>query len=140
MAFYLGKNKICTVLMRGANSNDDGVKCVRGTVIVDDDGVVTFPELDFTPKLFAVWNIMELQWDDEGADWPCFNGTMLFAVYTDLGWVAQASKSNSGDAYIANATYDLGPDTITYDGYVYKYKVDYSGSMTGTELNYVIYG
>jgi hypothetical protein len=143
MALYLGKDKVCPItLQKSASQPDGGIKCVRGTAIVDEDGVITFPELEFTPTIFAVWNITRSQWNDESADWPCFNGAMLFAVYTDLGWVAQATKAGSGDAYIANATYEIGPDTITCSNNVYKYKVDYSHNMgmVNTELNYVIYG
>jgi hypothetical protein len=52
MAIYLGGQKVGAILTNKVFPNS-----LTGTAISDDDGIITFPELNFTPKIITVWNV-----------------------------------------------------------------------------------
>lgn len=115
MALYLGKEKIAPILKGGAASNS--VKYITGTATTDEHGIITFPELDFTPTMITVWNIEESDFEDPDAEYSCYNGVLVCAILINDIWIAQVAKSDSGSAYISNATYDTwgsGNSAIEY--------------------------
>lgn len=154
MALYLGSKKVGVTIPRGDSSG--GIHCVTGTVTSDEYGVITFPELDFTPTMITVWNIVEIdekanieedggEWDDSYTQYT-YNGVMLLAVHHNGQWFSQVANSNSGQSYISNASYDYygGGAAIEFDGSIYTYAVDrgIAGdyALGSTEFNYAIYG
>lgn len=155
MALYLGKEKIAPILKSDAASNS--VKYITGTATSDEYGVITFPELDFTPTMIAVWNVVEIdqkanaeedgeEWDDSYTQYT-YNGVMLLAVYHNGQWFSQVANSNSGQSYISNASYGYydGGAAIEFDGNVYIYNIDKgvinnNYSLGDMEFNYAIYG
>lgn len=143
MALYLGREKMAPILKGGAVSNS--VKYITGTVTSDEDGIITFPELDFTPTMITVWNIEESDFEDPDAEYSCYNGVLVCAILINDIWIAQVAKSDSGSAYISNATYDTwgsGNSAIEYVNGQYQYHIDYSQNLlfANTEFNYAIYG
>lgn len=155
MALYLGREKMAPILKGGAVSS--GISCATGTVTSDEYGVITFPELDFTPTIITVWNVVEIdqkanaeedgeEWDDSYTQYT-YNGVMLLAVYHNGQWFSQVASSNSGQSYISNASYNYydGGAAIEFDGNVYIYNIDKgvinnNYSLGDMEFNYAIYG
>lgn len=96
MALYLGNEKLNVVFTKSAGSNDS-VRCVQGTVVSDANGVVTFPELDFTPSVIAVWNITQVEnGDGETSVRYLYTGVMLMAINRDGYWISQGLADGSG--------------------------------------------
>lgn len=142
MALYLGRNRVCPVI------GGSGAKCLKGTVVSDDNGIVTFPELTFTPNVITVWNITEVDNEGGSVDY-LYEGVMLMAVrYDGDYWISQGLHDNSGSVYISNATADFG-SCIYEDGNVYSFRLSRAGSpdqhedtsydLTNTVFNYAIY-
>lgn len=143
MALYLGTEKIAPIVQVSTN-------CKTGVVTSNDNGIVTFPALNFTPNLIAMWNVQQTAND---GDVPyLYTGVMLFAINQNGYWISQAVVSESGGAYIANGTATGGtgeffPDKpsscISVDGNVYSYQIARSAGnpeFTNTEFHYAIYG
>lgn len=100
-----------------AGGTTSGINCATGIVTSDDYGVITFPKLDFTPTMITVWNIEESDFEDPDAEYSCYNGVLVCAISINDIWIAQITKSDSGAAYISNATYDTwgsGNSAIEY--------------------------
>lgn len=150
MALYLGSEKLELAIAEYSNSSS---LCLTGTAISDSNGVVTFPQLDFTPKLIAVWNItkrdLKAEAEANGEDWDdsytqyIYNGSMVFAVYQDGVWVSQGLTGMSGEVFISNATFDSGSG-ISVNNNTYSYRImrnTQDGEVVANELfNYAIYG
>ena len=153
MALYLGSEKLGVTIpvSVGGSDSSSGVPCATGTVVVDDGGTLTFPELDFTPNLIAVWNIttrdLKAEAEENGEDWDdsyvryVQEGLMLFAIYNNDVWVSQITKMGSNEAYISNESFNIG-SAISVSNNQYHYYIDDSGSdeFIGAEFNYAIYG
>ena len=58
MAVYLGSQKVGVTI--GPIKADSGVKCMRGTATSDENGIVTFPAVEFTPSMLAIWNVKQI--------------------------------------------------------------------------------
>lgn len=150
MSLYLGKQPLdITVAKIGT-----GVQCATGTVVIDDDDKATFPRLDFTPTLIALWQMstMDLKADAEerGDEWEddfvryVQEGVMLFAIYHNGEWCVQATDSHSNGTYISGESWDGAREKCVQvrDG-IYTYKLNYRGSnvaFAGETFNYAIYG
>ena len=160
MALYLTREKLAT-------AQSGGTKVATGTVISDNEGRVTFPKLDFTPKFIAVWNIKEIDEredaEEDGEEWPDdyeilyrYEGIMLFAFYDGKQWMSQIARSSSSTAYISNSSYGVpngynppyGAIAVSVnDKGQYQYQL-YNGNLfyqpdqdfVNTEFNYAIYG
>lgn len=153
MALYLGSEKLAItthkIFERGIVSDN----YASGTVISNSDGVITFPELDFTPIFIAVWNLklidLKAEAEENGGDWEddfvryIHKGIMLFAVYQDGIWVTQSLHTQSGSMYISNESHSYG-SSITQNGNVYVYDLNNRNDQTHTGVNeeftYVILG
>jgi hypothetical protein len=121
--------------------------------VANDDGIVTFPELSFTPTLIAVWNAekydLKAEAEANGDEWDpsCMPvtvvGFMVFAVYKDDIWITQGLRSESGEAYISNQTADARSG-VTVDGNTYSYRImrhtNDGGLIAGEVFNYAIFG
>lgn len=157
MALYLGNQKVCPIIYKEIQNNQ-----LTGKIMSDNNGIITFPALDFEPKLIAVWNVVRYQNGDgiEMAE-SLITGVMLFAVYTADGWVSQGLTGNSGGVYITNASAEGGtgesfPQSsssgISINNNIYSFQLaryyDIAGRLenaeyydiTNTEFNYAIYG
>ena len=151
MALYLGEKKVSPVLHKEQ-------RCAKGKIMSDENGVITFPKLDFTPKIITVWNIAMYDWT-KSDDWEdgmipyTYDGIMIFAVNHNGIWISQIPHSNSGSVTISNSSY-VG-DALTFESGRYCYNLtlragvfdDYEHSQYGmayntanTEFNYAIYG
>ena len=151
MALYLGTQKVS--LMSYANLSSGHSNYITGTAMSNDDGVVTFSELPFIPKIIAIWNIVEkdlkAEAEQEGQEWEegyvqyIYEGIMLFAIYQDGTWVSQGMGHGSGEAYISNASVSYG-SCVTSDGNTYYYRIsrdENDGHKYGnTTFNYTICG
>lgn len=162
MALYLGSNKVSASIAQNTNSVNNGINCVRGTVISDSQGVVTFPELDFTPSLITVWNITRVENGDGVNDvLYLYEGLMLMAINNNGYWISQGVTDNSGEVHITNATAMAGtgeffPENassgISVNGNIYSYQLGRVSSVANTYdndsyfdltnkvFNYAIYG
>lgn len=143
MALYLGTEKIAPIIHAGTN-------CKTGVATSDNNGIVTFPALNFTPSLIAMWNVQQ---EANDGDVPyLYTGVMLFAINQNGYWISQAVESSSGTTYIANASATGGtgeyfPDapasSISINGNVYSYQIARATNFpefTNTEFHYAIYG
>lgn len=111
MALYLGNQKVS--VRAGAIS---GPKYAVGTVVSDDNGIVTFPKLDFTPKIITLWNVgvtdLAAEWNPDEGNFPddyiryMHSGTMLMAINIDGHWVSQGLMDTSGGVNITNSTFN----------------------------------
>lgn len=161
MSLYLGNQKVCPIIYKENKMNQ-----LTGKIMSDDNGIITFPVLDFEPKLIAVWNVTQVdQWEEgtsvEFAIQYLTTGVMLFAINIDGRWITQSLINNSGGVYIANASAEGGhvypndqeyaPSNIGFDGNNYYYYLhrrsnsldgleDSIYDITNTEFNYAIYG
>lgn len=153
MALYLGEQKVGMGFVGRVEIPVPTGNYASGTAVADDNGVVTFPELGFTPKLIALWNVyqrdLKEEAEAEGWDWEedwvryVHSGFMLFGIYQDDTWVTQALTSNSGEALISNETWSAGP-AVSVSNNRYSYSVakleQYSDYFAGETFNYVILG
>jgi hypothetical protein len=148
-----------------AGGTTSGIQYTTGTLMSGSDGVILFPELNFTPKMITVWNIvgkdLKAEAEAEGGEWDdsyvryVHDGIMLTAMYIDdETWVSQVVVGSSGETMI-NASADLDQDgeasnypygecAIHFDGKNYYYRL-YRGAgapecVAEVEFNYVIYG
>lgn len=162
MALYLGSEKVSATL---GGSLPSGIKCVTGTATSDNYGIVTFPELDFTPAMIAVWNVKKIDWAEKDEDWDGTKvqythvGVMLMAINQNGTWISQGIMDNSGGIQITNSSGKGGTQEflptesasgISVNGNVYSYLLcRYSDQIfgengnhdiTNTEFNYAIYG
>ena len=160
MALYLGREKMAPILKGGAVSS--GISCATGTVTSDEYGVITFPELDFTPTMITVWNVekrdLKAEAEEGGEEWDdscvryVYDGLMLMAINQEGVWISQGLCGGSGEVNITNAsatggTQEFLPEEsssgISSNGNVYSYMLGrYNGYGMGAniELNYAIYG
>ena len=165
MALYLGSERVgVTLVKRGTGGS--GVKYASGKVTSDENGVVTFPKLNFEPNMIVVWNVnmrdLGENYEEENGepfpeDWVryVYEGTMLFAIKQNSVWISQGMGGNSGETHIANASYNGGTgefrpqDTsssgISINDGIYSYQLcRYTGEaddrIIDTEFNYAIYG
>ena len=149
MALYLGGKKLGATISRGKSD----IHCATGTVQANNSGVLTFPELSFTPTMIVVWNVKQrdlkaeaeaegIQW---GQDWVRYihSGIMLFAVYQDNTWVSQGLATESSGMFISNETYEAGSN-VSFANNRYSYRVLRDNEQTqeydGDTFNYAIYG
>jgi hypothetical protein len=143
MALYLGTEKIAPIVNGGTN-------CKTGVATSNSNGIVTFPALNFTPSLIAMWNVQQ---EVNDGDVPyLYTGVMLFAINQNGYWISQAVESASGGAFIANGTATGGtgeffPDKpsscISVNGNIYSYQIAREADhpeFTNTEFHYAIYG
>ena len=158
MALYLGSEKLGVTIPVpvGGSDGSSGVHCATGVVTVDDDDIIRFPELDFDPTLIAVWNVTERdlkeEAEDEGEEWNedyvqyVQEGLMAFAIYDSNieEWIVQVLKGGSGQAYIANESFQMAGDNIPVymeaNGYCYNLDPFGDEGIAGMEFNYAIYG
>lgn len=135
---------------------------LRGVATTDNDGILTFPPLDFTPNAILVWNVEEIDngddtWEpDSGYVRYTIEGTMLMAIRENGKWISQCMTNNSGAVYITNASAEGGtgeflPESsssgIFEDGNIYSYQVgcyppiehENGQDFSQMEFNYVIY-
>lgn len=147
MALYLGSNKVGVTIPRTPNQ-------LTGTVTSDSNGIVTFPELSFTPKIIALWNItkedLKISAEEDGEEWDdtyaryVYVGSMLFAFYQDGLWISQGFMDNSGSVNISNASVS-GGSCVSVNENIYSYRLGRYSSLLGdnianTTFNYAIYG
>lgn len=153
MALYLGEEKLATsntiyVEMPVPTSN-----CKSGIVTSDEDGIVTFPELDFTPNLIALWSVKKVDLKAEaeaaGDEWEdgwlqyMYVGCMFMGVYHDNTWITQSAASESGTMFISNESFSVGSMVSVEDGrYTYRLARDISDRhcFADVTFNYAIYG
>lgn len=167
MALYLGSEKIgnTALLTKVITKEVGGAKVATGTVTSDENGVVTFPELDFTPNMITVWNVGVTQEKDDDGSYELWDGIMLMAVNQNGYWISQGVGQNSGEIWITNSTAENNQgenkpqDQRAYsgvysaDGKVYSYTLlrhqlqsaldYYDGELkdlTNATFNYAIYG
>lgn len=142
MALYLGTEKIAPIIHAGTN-------CKTGVVTSDNNGIVTFPALNFTPNIITVWNIDQV--DNDGDVPYLYQGVMLMAVNNKGYWISQCVADNSGTVYLSNASAEGGtgeafPDapasSISINGNIYSYYLTRGNNadLSNTEFNYAIYG
>lgn len=154
MGLYLGSDKVSAVITKNTSS-DSGIKRVQGTITSDANGVITFPELNFTPSIITVWNITRVENGDGVYDAGyLYEGIMLMAINNNGYWISQGLTNNSGGVYITNASAEGGtgeffPESsssgISVNGNVYTYQLARynNGEVDGlanVEFNYAIYG
>lgn len=165
MAVYLGSERVGVTLLK-KNTSASGVKYAGGKVTSDENGVVTFPQLDFKPNMIVVWNVsvrdLSKNYEQEnGEPFPTdyvryvYEGTMLFAINQNGVWISQGMGGNSGETHITNASYNGGTgefrpqDTsssgISINDGIYSYQLSRYGDQVDnriidTEFNYAIYG
>lgn len=164
MALYLGSQKVGITTLRGGSSG--GINYASGKVTSDDNGVVTFPQLDFTPTMIVVWNVsvrdLSENYEEENGepfpeDWVRYlhQGIMLFAINQEGMWISQGIRGNSGDTNITNSSWDGGTGEFKPQGYsssgvsindgIYSYQLcrftgEVEDYIMNTEFNYAIYG
>ena len=163
MAVYLGSERVgVTLVKRGTGGS--GVKYASGKVTSDENALVTFPKLDFTPKMIVVWNVELIDYAElDGVDpseWPddmvryFHNGVMLIAIYIDGKWVSQGISESSGGVYITNesasgGTMEFFPTSTSsgisindgvYSYLLCRYRGQHLDEIADTEFNYAIYG
>lgn len=162
MALYLGSEKLGVTIPVSVGGSS-GVPCATGTIVSDENGVITFPELDFTPKIIAVWNVeqvdlMELQggteWDESSVRY-IQRGIMLLSVFDKNMWFSQVMYSNSDSmvASISGESADLDGDyeadnlplgalaiSVVDNRYRYHLHRRTVDEVANTEFNYAIYG
>ena len=137
---------------------------LRGIAETDENGILTFPPLDFTPNVILVWNVEEQDhgdgtWDpDDGYVRYTIEGTMLMAIRENGKWISQGALESSGAVYITNASATGGtgeflPESsssgILENGNIYSYQigryptgheyVEHVPDFSYLEFNYVIY-
>ena len=153
MGLYLGGEKFAGVITRIVNSSTDSTNSLSGFTQSDENGIITFPELNFTPKLIAVWNInrRDLKAEAEaGEDWDeslvrfVYEGFMVFAIKSQGVWISQGLTQNSGEVYISNASYSFGSCVSVQDN-IYSYRLGRdnetsSSFFANADFNYIIYG
>lgn len=152
MSLYLGSDKLSLAISSFSNADESASGYVTGVAISDSDGVITFPELSFTPTMIAVWNVRQLdlkeQAEANGEDWEdgyvryVHEGTMLFAIYQDNTWVSQGLTGMSGQVFISNHTRDFG-SCVSVDNGIYSYRLSrYPGDSDGANelYHYIICG
>lgn len=156
MALYLGKQKVSAKV--GVRfTPKDSLHYATGTIMSDDNGVITFPELGFTPKIITIWNVSQRdlaeEWEEANPDedYPedycqySFEGTMLMAVNIDGTWISQGLSDDSGSVAITNASWNgvnhtsNSPATgITFNDGIYSYYLNrhYTEDFAGKENTY----
>ena len=152
MPLYLGSEKVDFTISK-VSVVDTGAQCATGTVVVDDDDTVTFPCLDFTPTLIALWNIssvdLKAQVEENGEEWDdafiryVHKGVMLFAVCQDGEWYIQSVQHHSSGSHISGESWDgMRNKCVKQNNGVYSYKLNHrgSGEFTGETFHYAIYG
>ena len=164
MAVYLGSERVGVTLVK-KGTGGSGVKYASGKVTSDENGVVTFPKLDFTPNMIVVWNIKLIDYAElDGVDpseWPddmvrfVHDGVMLTAIYINGKWVSQGLAESSGGVYITNESASGGTGEffpnysssgISIDDGVYSYLLcryknsEHLEAVANMEYNYAIYG
>lgn len=137
-------------------------RVVTGTITSNEEGVLTFPEFDFTPKMFTVWNVKdrdlkeEHEWEGNEEEWDeswvryTQEGILLTAVYTDGKWVSQSVLNDSGEYGLSNASYNATGLILEDGAYQYYLLRDFSCNewieedgffdVTNTEFNFIVYG
>lgn len=149
MALYLGNEKLGVTITRGKSD----INYASGTAKANSSGVIVFPELSFTPKMIAVWNVVQrdlkAEAEADGNEWEegwvryVHSGIMLFAVYQDETWVSQGLAADSAGVFISSETYAAG-STVNFSNNQYSYRILRSPEQTpeydGETFNYAIYG
>lgn len=148
MALYLGSNRVGIAV-------PGGTKCATGTIVSDSHGVITFPELEFTPKMITVWNVRQIDnkasAEEDGEEWDesyvryTYDGVMLTAIKQDDMWFSQGISNESSGAFISNSSWNTGGNgTISISDNIYSYTLDRYGDnnnyLANKEFNYAIYG
>lgn len=164
MAVYLGSDRVGVTLVR-KGTGGSGVKYASGKVTSDENGVVTFPKLDFTPNMITVWNVSLIdhkeiveswgeEWSDDNVRYS-HDGVILTAIYIDGKWISQGLAESSGGVYITNesasgGTLEFLPNSsssgISLNDGVYSYLLcryknsEHLEAVANMEYNYAIYG
>lgn len=132
---------------------------LKGVATTDDDGILTFPPLDFTPNAILVWNVETIDNSIEDENWEegfvryTIDGIMLMAIRENGKWISQGMHNHSGGAFITNSSYKGGtgeflPESSSsgilendnvYSYQIGRYPVDASDYFSNMEFNYVIY-
>lgn len=155
MALYLGGQRVAPAKAVPISVPVNGA--VTGQANIDKNGVLTFPKLDFTPKMIVIWNIeaRDLKQEAliEGEEWEddwvryIYQGAILTAINIGGIWISQALHDVSGETIVSNATRDAG-SMISFDGEHYSYQINryggYPDNFDGytqdwTTFNYAIY-
>ena len=132
MSLYLGTEKVGITFLSKVTDLIPSGNFASGDAWSDDDGIVTFPELSFTPNMIALWNVQERdlreeaeangeEWDDSYVQY-IYEGTMVFAIYQDDTWISQAMGGQSAEMYISNASHGY-PPCVTSNGNIYSYRL-----------------
>lgn len=153
MALYLGEEKLAPSNTIYVEIPVPTSNCKSGIVTSDENGVVTFPELDFTPNMIALWSVKKIDLKAEaeaaGDEWEdgwlqyMYEGYMLMGVYHDNTWITQSAVSDSGGMLISNESYSVGSMVNVEDGrYTYRISrdIDEGSSFADVTFNYAIYG
>lgn len=152
MALYLGGEKLAPSNVTRIETSSPTGNYKAGTVTADENGVVTFPELDFTPTMITLWSVekvdLKAEVEARGEDWEegwtqyVYKGFLLMAIYEDDTWISQGLGNNSGDTHISNASFSFG-STVSIENGRYMYRLHREGfndSFEGVVCNYAIYG
>ena len=130
MALYLGGQRVAPT-----NSVSIPVPvpingAVTGEADVDENGILHFPKLYFTPKMIVVWTIEARDLKQEalnsGEEWEegmvryIYNGIMLTAINIDGLWITQGLTGKSGEVVISNASWKVG-SLVSFNGSNYSY-------------------
>ena len=153
MALYLGNQKVAPV-HKVSIPTPVSAATITGQVDIDENGVLTFPKLDFTPKMITIWNIeardLKQEVIEEGEEWDnswvrwAYNGIILTAINIDGVWISQGLMHYSGAVVISNATYTAG-SMICEDNGQYAYQLvrdqewDAFIDEVSSTYNYAIY-
>lgn len=160
MSLYLGDQKLALSISHTYTNY------ITGTAMSDNDGVITFPKVDFTPIMIAIWNVVERDLKQEYIDsgqgekwdesWVRYvqTGIMLFAIYCDGHWVSQGLTERSAGTYISNDSFSYG-SCISVNDDIYSYRLarvpnstmegfeheeDGPRDITNATFNYIIFG
>ena len=163
MALYLGSEKL-GVTIPVYTEGTSNIKCATGTITSQADGTILFPELNFTPKMIAVWNVEQVdlaeeegllgEWDESSIRY-IQRGIMLFAIFEQDMWFSQVAFYNSdsiamaisgdqadldGDYEADNLPYGAQAISIIDNRYCYHLHKRAAEIAADMEFNYAIYG
>ena len=144
MSLYLGSEELSLAFRNYSN-------ILKGTVESDENGVVTFGSLPFTPSLIAIWNIKQIdlkeglgedeEWDEEWIRYT-YEGIALFAFYHEGIWFSQCYQGASGETYLSQASITYGSCVEINNG-IYSYRIQRQPPAdvgTNETFNYLICG
>lgn len=131
MALYLGNQRVAP-MHKVSIPTPVSAATVTGQADIDENGILTFPKLDFTPKMITIWNIEAIdlkqealendtEWEDGWVRWV-YNGVILTAINIEGIWISQGLMYGSGEVTISNATRDVA-SLIHFDGEHYSYDI-----------------